>query len=419
MIKWMIHQAKEGKTLLSYGGIRIGAHISDFLVPVILATQFPPKMFGAYSLGMMLVFFFNSSLIVSSSKPMVILGSEEFKTRGGIQQTTASRLILLLSSLMVFILCLILFKNQVAHFSGLDAHQIWLLFWVLTGYGVLNFFSSLFLTLNQRILESTFLLTNAAISLCYLLGIYLWTGLSIESVFFMFFISPVVSACFFLPKLELKKILPSAFDKQNLSKMIHFTKWMMLGGAGIYFLNWGDNIILRQFVSFEDIGIYNLGYQFFKGTLMVIAIVKLYFLPFISQQLERKEKISAYLSVKRTRLSLLGVVFLGALFFLIPKMMAVLYAPHYQKAAVVVQILVFASICALYTGFYDPIIDSLQRYRFIQLLTVAGVFFNLAMDYLLVRHMGFMGAAYATVITYFLLALAREIYFRKYCAPLL
>jgi O-antigen/teichoic acid export membrane protein len=415
MLKWIINEIKEGRTLLSYGSVKIGAHVSDFLVPVILATRFSPGTFGAYSLGMMIVYFFNSSLILSSSKPTVIFGNEEFKERGQIHKTLASRMIILFISLAVFILCVYLFRNQAVRFTGLTKGQVRLLVLVLIGYSSLNFFSSMLMALNQRILESVFLLSNAGLSILYLLVIYLFFEVTIEKVLFMFFITPVISICLFLPKLEFRKIHPPEFDRENLIKMVDFTKWMVFGGAGVYLLNWGDNIILRRFVAMEEIGVYNLGYQFFKGTLMCIAIVKLYFLPFIAQNMDNKEKIIAYLSVKRTKLFLLGTVLLAGLSFLMPYIVSFLYHPHYKDAVIVVRILIFGSICALYSGFYDPIIDSMKRYQFIQLLTVAGVAFNLSLDYIMIKHVGFIGAAIATAITYFLLAIAREIYFRKCC----
>ena len=109
------------------------------------------------------------------------------------------------------------------------------------------------------------------------------------------------------------------------------------------------------------------------------------------------------------------VIILIGLFFAMPHILGLLYSPQYKGAATVFRILTFASICSLYAGFYDPIIDSMKRYQFIQLLTLAGVVFNLSLDYLLISRIGFIGAAVATAITYFFLALAREIYFRKNC----
>jgi O-antigen/teichoic acid export membrane protein len=111
----------------------------------------------------------------------------------------------------------------------------------------------------------------------------------------------------------------------------------------------------------------------------------------------------------------MGVLLLVGLFFMMPYFVGMLYAPHYRDASTVFRILIFGSICALYSGFYDPIIESMKRYRFIQILTLAGVAFNLSLDYILVSRIGFLGAAIATVVTYFLLAVAREIYFKKYC----
>jgi len=45
------------------------------------------------------------------------------------------------------------------------------------------------------------------------------------------------------------------------------------GALSMYLINWGDNFVLRSFVSFESIGVYNLGYQIFKGLILLVGFV--------------------------------------------------------------------------------------------------------------------------------------------------
>jgi O-antigen/teichoic acid export membrane protein len=243
----------------------------------------------------------------------------------------------------------------------------------------------------------------------------LFFGVTLENVFLMFLIAPMVSFCLFAAKIEFKKIFPLSYDKQALRKMTDYTKWMMLGGSAIYLLNWGDNIILRRFSTMEEIGIYNLGYQFFKGTIMIMAIIKVYFLPFISQNIDNKEKITDYLLTKRIKLLFLGGLLLGGLFFIMPYFVETLYKGRYENSVLVFRILVIGAVFALYSIFYDPIFSSLERYKLTQSVIAICVVFNLVLDYILVGRIGYIGAAIATSTTYFLMAVIKEVYFRKYC----
>jgi len=92
-----------------------------------------------------------------------------------------------------------------------------------------------------------------------------------------------------------------------------------------------------------------------------------------------------------------------------------LYKGRYGDSVLIFRILVIGALFALYSLFYAPIFDSLERYKFTQSLISVCVVFNLVLDYILVGRIGFMGAAIATSTTYFLMAVIKEVYFRKYC----
>jgi len=415
MLNWIKNELKQGKTLIPYGTMRAGGFGLSFLIPIILAMKFPPELFGIYSLGMMIVYFFNATFILSSVKPAIVYGTIEIKARQKISKTLTARIILLLLAFMMFLFVVLIFKNAIIQFTKLTNWQVFFLIFIFTGKAIENLIGTIFLTLNRRIIESAFQLVTACISVIYIICLFLYFDMTLENVFLLFLVAPLLSFCFFFPLLDYQKIFPPAFDRDTFKKLFDYTKWMALGGTAVYFLNWGDNLILRQFVSMKEIGVYNLGYQFFKGTVMLMAIVRLYFLPFIAQHIDNKEKIENYLFVKRRKLMVLGAMILSLLFLFMPAVTELLYETQYEDAALVFRILTFGAVCALYFMFYDPIFDSLEKYHVIQIMTVICVIVNLCLDYILVRRIGFIGAAVATSVSYFLLALAIEVYFRKYC----
>jgi len=415
MFKWLKNEFKEGKTLISYGGLRVGGQGLNFLVPIILAVKLAPEIFGVYSLGMMIIYFFNITFINSSNAPFIIFGSEEIKKNQRLNHTVTSRLFLLACISIIFLAIMMLFKKQFIDFTKLSNVQFYFLIFVFAGKLLENFFVALFLSFNKRVVASLFQLMMAGLSVLYIIILYLFFTVTLELVFLMFLIAPLISICFFIPQIDFNQILPLVFDKELIKKMADQTKWMMLGGSGIYLLNWGDNIILRQFSTMQEIGVYNLGYQFFKGTVMLMTVLSVYFLPFVSQHIENKEKIANYLQVKRVKLLFLGVIFLGLLFLIMPEFVKILYKNRYADSVVVFRVLTIGAIFAFYGIFYDPVFLSMEKFRATQTIVVVCVVFNLTLDYILVGRIGFMGAAIATSITYFLMAMIKEVYFRKYC----
>ena len=182
----------------------------------------------------------------------------------------------------------------------------------------------------------------------------------------------------------------------------------------MYFINWGDNLVLRYFVSLEEVGMYNLGYQVFKGMIMLVGSIKLYFLPFIAEHIENQHKIRNYLYHKRPRIMLLGALGIVALFFSLPSIFTALYGNSYRESALVAQILTIPLIFILYQSFYMPLFETMKKFKFTQSMNVLLVTVNIALDIILVMYVGVLGAAIATAITYILSGVLYEIYFIKY-----
>lgn len=413
IVNWLKNEFAAGRELITYGMLRVGGQAAAFLIPVILATQFSPETFGIYSLGMMIVYCFDATLIASSTKPAVIHAGEELRQSGKINRTMTARLMIIGMSMAAFLLILAALQQPIMRFTGLTPLQIYLLFPVLAGLSLENFISTLLFALGRRVAASIYLCATAAFAIAYLILIHLFSEITLTKVLLMFFFVPIASSLLMIFWIDRDKTLPPTYDRAALIGLADFTKWMILGGAAVYLLKWGDNIILRLFVPMEEIGVYNLGYQFFKGTIMGIDFVKFYFLPFIAVHIADTEKIAYYLNVKRTKLVVLGAVLMVVLFLFMPYLVGFLYSQHYQDAVLVFRILLIGSAFYLCSGFYDPIFDTLGKYKVIQGMMVVAVCFNLALDYVLIGRMGFLGAAVATTVTYVLLSVAKAIYFRR------
>ncbi len=419
IISWVKNEWLQGKTLISYGALKVSGLGFSFLIPIFLAVFLTPEVLGIYSLGMMLVYFFNSIIVLSSSSPTVICGIEELAESKKISRTITSRAIILLTSSAIFISAVLLLKNQIINFTKLTEAQTYLLILVFIGKTIESFIGCILISLNRRIRESIFQLITSVISLSYIILIHFLWGITLERVFPIFLIAPLISVIFLISKTEYQKFLPLTYNKDSFKKLVHYTRWMALGGTAVYFLNWGDNIILRKFSTMEDIGVYNLGYQFFKGMIMIFSVIKIYFLPFVSQHINNKSKIENYLIAKRSKLFLTGVIFSGCLFLAMPKFVELIYEGQYLDSVLVFRILLAGAICAFFSMFYDPIFSSLKKFHVIQTITVFGVMVNLTLDFIFVSHIGFIGAAIATSISYFLMTAIKVYYFRKYCKPLI
>jgi O-antigen/teichoic acid export membrane protein len=134
---------------------------------------------------------------------------------------------------------------------------------------------------------------------------------------------------------------------------------------------------------------------------------------------QNKIKINNYLVNKRIKLFSAGILFTGCLFLAMPHFVELIYKGQYQDSVIVFRILLAGAVFYLFSMFYDPIFNSLKKFHAIQSITVFAVIVNLTLDYILVSRIGFIGAAVATALSYFLMSVVKIFYFRKYCKPLI
>jgi O-antigen/teichoic acid export membrane protein len=411
--KYIIKKLKSGKMLINYAFLKISSQGFLFLLSLILAKVLSPDRFGAYSLSLMIIYFFSALFMRSSQDPSIVMATDELRQHSKINKIFTIRIIMLIQAIILFYLITRVFFQPLLHFSSLDETGFIFLFFAYSGLCVRNFFEGTFLALNHRMAEATYDALTNIISFIWLFVIYYFFTINIENIFVMFFISPLIAGLILIKQIDTKKILPLNFDPILFRQMFGYTKWTIIGSVSLYFVNWVDTFVLRIFVSLDQIGIYYLGYQIFKGILILISIARVYYLPFISEHIKDEKKMKNYLTNKRWIMMAAGTIGLCLIYIALPRIFNILYADTYQESATVTRILLVGAIFSLYQTFYSPIFDAMRRYEFTQLASILMVAINLVLDYILVSLYGFKGAAVATAITYAILSLIYEIYFRK------
>lgn len=415
MIDRIKEEFKQGKHFLVFSGFKILGQALFAVLPLAIAFFLSPEGFGSYSLAIMIIYFLTALLIGSSSQPFVVYASEELKEHQKVNKTFSVRMLLLFYSTIIFVVLMIISWQWIGSFASLTNNQVLFMIAAYFGVGLRYFFESFFLGINKRMHHATYQVLTAGIMIIGLLILYFYFTITLENVFILLFIGPVLAFLSMIGSVNFKQVFPLELDKKLLAKYFHYTKWVVFGGIGVYLINWGDNVILRLFVSLDEIGVYNLGYQIFKGLNMLIFTISMYFLPFISQNIKNKKKIKDYLYKKRPKILVVGIGGLGILYFLIPFIITFLYGKEYAASIGIAQVLVIAAFFALYKDFYSPIIHSLKRYKFSNKAVIFAAFLNLFLDYLFVPLWGIMGAAIATTTTYIVGAMITLYYFQTYC----
>jgi len=417
MIDKFKKELNQSKTFFSFSFLKIFGQGIAFILPLAIAKILSPEGFGSYSLSMMIVFFFTSAFIASSQTPFIVYANEELKKTKKINKSFSVQLLFLLSSIIFFIILTFVFSSYIINFANISNLQLAFLFLAYLGIGLNSVIENLFLALNKRINHSLYSLAIGIVNVVLLLFFYFQNNLNLNTVFLIYFLSSIISALLFLHKIDITILFPFVFDKKLFREMFQWTKWQIMGLTAVYFINWGDNLVLRYFVSMEEIGIYNLGYQIFKGLISLTFILNSYFLPFISQNIDNKERMRNYLYAKRPKIMLAGTLCIIFIYLIIPYAFNLIYGPVYDEAVTVLKILLIGLIFHLYLVFYIPLFNSAKMYKFIQIVNVIQVTMNICLNIIFVPEMGIKGAAIGTTIAYFITILFYEKRCLKYFPP--
>jgi len=412
-------QLKQGKTLMTFTLLHGLGRALGMIAPLAVAKSLSPEMFGSYSLAIMIVFFFSMLFTVSPQTPFIIFAGQEKNTGGKINKAFSVQLTFLAMSLFLFAAITFPLHGAITNFAKIEFNDLFFIFLAFAGISLKTFLCSLFMALGQRIRSSLAELVFGLLIVVFIAALYATGHVALRTVLLIYPAASVVLLAAFLPTLDFRVLRPFALERKCFGDMFHFTKWVFLGATAVYFINWGDNFVLRLFVSMDAIGNYNLGYQIFKGIATLTLGLRAYFLPFINQHLDDTEKMRDYVFHKMRKLLLLGVVLIGVVFVLAPYFFELIYQDAYPDATMVLRVLLVGSVAIVYVSFYHPLFDAMKKYKFTHMVNVIQVLLNVALDLALVPSMGILGAAIATVVACFVKLVIYELYFRARIMKLL
>lgn len=408
MINKLKTELKQGKNFISFTFLKLLGEGMYYILPLIIAKYLSPAEFGSFSLAYMIVLLFTTIFITSSQTPFIVLTNMEINKGKKINKSFSVVFSFFIFSIMFVSIIFFLFRDTFANFAGLDIFQVNFILLAYFGIAIKLLFETLFLAFDEK-------MKNAAYSFCigitnlFLIFIFsiLFT-LKIELIFLSYFLSSLVVTSISLFFIDLKKLVPFELNSELFLELFRWTKWQIMGLTAVYFINWGDNLVLRYFVSMEEIGVYNLGYQIFKGLIGATLILNVYFLPFVSQNINDKEKMKKYIYIIRYKIMLIGVAGIISIFITVPFIFNIIYGDVYSGSITVLRILLIGVCFHLYMVFYIPLFNSLKRYEFIQTANIIQILINICLNIILVPKIGIVGAAIGTTTAYFIVLILYE-----------
>ena len=260
-----------------------------YFLPLVIAIFLSPAEFGVFSLSQMIVIVVVTIFITTMHTPFVVCAMQEIKKRGKINNNFTVLVIMFLASALCWLVGIVVFKDIIATFCGLSGRGVMFLSFLFFSLSIKRFFEVLLFGLDKRATSATYTFAVGVINVVIVVLLSVSFGLNMFLIFLSYFVSSVLAIIFVIRKIDRKVIFPLNFDVKQFRETLRWVKWQVFGLLAIYMIDWGDNIVLRLYVSMEEIGVYNTAYQLFKGIAGITLVLNMYFLPYLSKHIGDKK----------------------------------------------------------------------------------------------------------------------------------
>jgi O-antigen/teichoic acid export membrane protein/glycosyltransferase involved in cell wall biosynthesis len=205
------------------------------------------------------------------------------------------------------------------------------------------------------------------------------------------------------------------FSRSLLSKMVRFGSPLILSNLAAFVLNFADRFFLQHFQSLEVVGLYAVGYKF--GFMINAVLVQPFFQMWQARMYaiyNDEQHVSIFGQIFVLYSLLLTYAGLGMALF--SQEIITLMAGHkFAAAGAVIPVISLAYVVCgvgtyLQTGLYLA-----NRTKLIGVIGGIGAVISLALYYVLISGYGLLGAAWATVLSFGVVAIASYWCSRRVC----
>lgn len=209
------------------------------------------------------------------------------------------------------------------------------------------------------------------------------------------------------------------FDTAKIKSMVSFGLPLVPATILAAIMHNADQYQIRYFDGLADVGVYSLGYKiaFAANSIFMVSVGLIWSSAMIFEIQKRPDAKELFARITTYLMSvLILLMFLVSMFS--EQVVSLLAAPEYIDAHKVIPLVCLGLIPYGMTTFMSVGVTISNKTWFLPLVNGIAAVLNIAMNILFIPAFGYMGAAVATVITYFVYAaIARSLFRRVYDIP--
>lgn len=316
--------------------------------------------------------------------------------------------------LLVLLLISFPFADSIIELMEIPQKAYWLIYPLTICVIVNEIFRSYVITANKVRAFTILTLCKIFIEICLTLYLIVVLGWAWEGRVLSWLIFVAVSAVGIIVFLKRNKLLRFKVEFSYFKKIVLFGLPLILHEVGKFVIDQSDRLFLAKMVSIREMGIYSVSYQVAMILMILISAFANFFTPFLFQRLN---DITHQKKVEIVRVSYLFFVllFVALLFLslLTPWLFSVFIGEAFQAGTSYVFWVglgfFFWGIYILFSGY----IFYLKKTSILAYLSVVNVMLNIAFNYFFIKIYGAIGAAYATCLSYLIVAVIGSVWTQR------
>jgi O-antigen/teichoic acid export membrane protein len=177
-----------------------------------------------------------------------------------------------------------------------------------------------------------------------------------------------------------------------------------------------DRVFIERYFDIHDVGIYSLGYKIAMLVTIVSGAFYKAYNPFYFKMATTgvREEVLPQLKKTNTVYVLLVIVTSSMIALFSKEIVYLFFDPLYLKTYKIISIVSLAFAITSFSGIFNLAIYQEKKTMFLLYANITAAFVNIGLNFLLISNYGVYGAAWATVITYLVVALL-SFYYAKKC----
>lgn len=383
------------KELTDYVIFKMLDMLIAFYLNWIIVRKLSEYDYGVYSIVLTVLGLLTTFGFAWTSSSLLYFGVEEKVKYGTLTRTFWARNIILgVTYFFVSVLFLIFHKRLDKYIS--EPLSIYLFIWmsikILTDYLIGYFLAVEKRKISVSISISTKIFAVILITL---------KAVSLKMVLVYCILSELISLTwiFKVDKYDFGKFV---FDKKIFKTVLSFGLWQIFGFSGLYLINFGDNVVIKHFLTLEDVGIYNIAYKLYAGMGGFSYLLSSYFAPKVTKAISLRDGKSLKSIFYRDRIYIFLLLLIPHILviFFSKNIVILFFGDSYINAAYPLQILAINSLLKYYTVFNILIYNCFKKYSTMQSFNILQAVLNIVFDILFIPYLGIAGAAFGTLISF-------------------